>query len=164
MPKFGKTSLTRLEQAHPILQELCNRVVEYFDITILCTHRTKPEQDAAFLSRASQKTWPQSKHNTLPSEAVDAAPWPIPDGWGGLTKTAPMARDLEWKSRVKFYEMIAVFRVCWQQMREDFPELADAFEIRFGADWDGDNDYRDQTFDDLPHIELIIKPARSTHT
>jgi peptidoglycan L-alanyl-D-glutamate endopeptidase CwlK len=27
--------------------------------------------------------------------------------------------------------------------------------IRWGGDWDGDQDFRDQTFDDLAHFELI---------
>ena len=27
--------------------------------------------------------------------------------------------------------------------------------IRCGADWDGDHNLRDQTFNDLPHIELL---------
>jgi len=155
MPHFGNSSRRKLATAHPMLQELCNRVVEHHDITILIGHRTEEEQNAAHASGASTKPFPQSKHNVFPSMAVDVAPWPIPEGWGDLNGQAPKARDLEWKERVKFYEMIACFRFAWNQMMSDFPELRWKYRLRFGADWDGDNDYRDQTFDDLPHIELI---------
>jgi len=27
--------------------------------------------------------------------------------------------------------------------------------VRFGIDWDGDDTFTDQTFDDMPHFELI---------
>jgi len=155
MPKFGNSSTTRLLTCHPMLQELCSRIVEHHDITILVGHRTKQEQDEAYRAKRTTKAWPNSKHNTTPSLAVDVAPWPIPEDWGGLQGQTLHARDLDWKERVKFYQTVSVAKFCWQQMMEDFPELASQYRLRFGADWDGDNDYRDQTFDDLPHIELV---------
>ena len=157
MAEFGTKSQQKLSLVHPLLQELCQRVVTVFDITILCGHRPKPEQDAAYLSGASTKRWPDSTHNPTPAMAVDAAPWPLPEDWGNLKSKTPNLRDLEWKERVKFYQMTTAFMICWQQMCDDFPEIAGSFEIRLGADWDGDNDYRDQTFDDLVHIELVEK-------
>ena len=30
-------------------------------------------------------------------------------------------------------------------------------EIRWGGDWDNDNDFNDQTFDDLCHYELYFR-------
>lgn len=157
MAELGKTSQQRLSSTHPLIQELCQQVVAVFDITIIWGHRNKAEQDAAFLSGASTKPWPHSTHNTFPSNAVDPAPWPLPEGWGDLKSKTPNLRDLEWKERVKFYQMVTAFKICWQQMCDDFPEIADNFDIRFGADWDGDNDYRDQSFDDLVHIEIMEK-------
>lgn len=155
MPAFGKTSKTRLLTCHALLQELCQRVVVHHDITVLCGHRSQEKQTAAYESGASSKPWPTSKHNQKPSAAVDIAPWPIPEGWGGLDGRTLHARDLDWKERVKFYQMISVVQFCWAQMLEDFPELADQWRLRLGADWDGDGDYRDQSFDDLPHVELV---------
>lgn len=154
MPKFSNRSLARLRTCHPILQELCQRVVEHHDISIITGHRTQQQQDEARHNN-SQKSWPNSKHNTTPSMAVDIAPYPLPESWGSLSgATTMLARDLAWKERVKFYEALAVFRFCWAQMITDFPEIADQCRLRLGADWDGDHDYRDQTFDDLGHIEL----------
>lgn len=154
MPDFGPKSQAQLETLHPLLQELCRRVVTHLDITLLQGHRNKEEQNKAFHAGVSSKMWPESRHNTEPSMAVDAAPWPIPDSWGDLDGQTLHARDLDWKERVKFYEMIAVFRFAWSQMLVEFPELKNNFMLRFGADWDGDGDYRDQKFDDLPHIEI----------
>jgi len=157
MAEFGTTSRQRLNTTHPLIQELCQRVVAVFDITIICGHRTKPEQEAAYLASASTKRWPSSKHNAIPSEAIDVAPWPLPNDWGDLKSMFPQERDKAWKERVKFYQMVTAFKICWQQLCDDFPEIGENFELRFGADWDGDNDYRDQTFDDLVHIEIVEK-------
>jgi hypothetical protein len=156
MPNFGPTSRDRLATAHPVLQELCQRVVEHRDITILCGHRTQAEQEDAVRRGASKTMWPMSKHNTLPAMAVDAAPWPLPANWGDL-KSAGQARDLEWKERVKFYEMVSLFRFAWSQMCKELPDLCDHFTLRCGLDWDGNGDYRDNGFDDLPHIELVAR-------
>jgi len=155
MANFGNSSLKKLATIHEVLQILCGRVVKYYDITLLAGHRPEDEQNAAYNSGNSSKQWPDSEHNNLPSTAVDAAPWPIPEGWGDLDGQTIRAINLDWKERVKFYEMIAVFRFAWSQLCEEFPELKKKYRIRFGADWDGDGDYRDQTFDDLPHIELV---------
>lgn len=155
MPHFGATSRKRLKTAHDVLQLLCNRVVKHFDITIIVCHRPEDEQNAAFNSGASTKKWPEGKHNSYPSEAVDVAPWPIPEGWGDLNGKTIHAINLDWKERVKFYEMISAFRFAWSQLCADQPKIKQQYRLRFGADWDGDYDYRDQKFDDLPHIELI---------
>lgn len=140
---------------HPVGQEMCNRVIKRRNITLLRGHRNETDQNEAFESGASTKQWPYSKHNSLPSMAVDVAPWPIPDGWGDLDGQTVQARDLNWKERVKFYEMCASFEDAWTEMCDEDPALAAEYKLRFGKDWDGDGDYRDQSFDDLPHIELV---------
>lgn len=155
MPAFGKSSHQKLDTAHPLLQELCHRVIEHLDISVIQGHRTQDEQNAAFAAGASNKKWPASKHNLKPSMAIDVAPYPIPEAWGDLDGQTIKAINLDWKERVKFYEMIAVFRFAWSQLCDDFPEIRAQYKLSFGADWDGDGDYRDQKFDDLPHIELI---------
>jgi len=155
MPTFGPASRKKLDTIHEILQMLCNRVVKHFDITLLKGHRLEDEQNAAFNSGASTKQWPDSKHNTLPSMAVDAAPWPIPEGWGDLKGQTILAINLDWKERVKFYQMTTCFRFAWSQLCEENPELSKQYRLRIGDDWDGDGDYRDQNFDDLVHIEIV---------
>ena len=155
MFSFGMRSAAVRNTLHIVLQEICDRVIRRRDITLLCGFRDEESQDAAYASGASTKQWPDSTHNLFPSMAVDAAPWPIPEGWGDLEGKTPAARDLDWKERVKFYEMCASFEDAWTEMCDEDSALAEQYRLRFGKDWDGDGDYRDQSFDDLPHIELV---------
>jgi hypothetical protein len=86
---LGATSLARLSTCRPELQTLMKEVAQgidegdlayagIHDCTILCGHRGKAEQDKAyFVDHTSKKQWPESAHNTLPSDAVDGAFYPI---------------------------------------------------------------------------------------
>jgi hypothetical protein len=51
--------------------------VSPIDFKILCGHREEKEQNEAFNKGNSKLKWPQSKHNSLPSLAVDIAPFPV---------------------------------------------------------------------------------------
>lgn len=51
--------------------------LEVDDITVLCGYRGEKEQLEAFEKGASKLKWPHSKHNRLPSLAVDIAPYPV---------------------------------------------------------------------------------------
>ena len=134
MPKFNSKSRKRLDTCSPEWSEILNEVIKYYDCTILEGHRNKEKQYLAYAKKASKHRWPNSKHNSLPSKAVDVAPWPIPYEWGE-----------NWKDRVKFYELKAIiFYVAAQK----------GYKIRYGGDWDMDYDYKDNTFDDLVHFEL----------
>jgi len=75
--KFGKSSKRRLATLHPDLQVVLNIVIQYYNFSIICGHRNKANQNKAYKDNKSTKKWPDSRHNSLPSEAVDLAPWPI---------------------------------------------------------------------------------------
>ena len=128
MPKFSKRSKQHLSEADKQLQDLFNEVILYWDCTVLCGHRDKETQDAAYKNKKSKVKWPNSKHNNKPSMAVDVAPYPI--DWDDIDRF----RRFAW-----FVKGIATAR---------------GINIRMGADWDGDNDIDDQTFHDIPHFEL----------
>lgn len=135
MPNFGTSSANRLNECDQRLQNIMNEVIKYYDCTIITGHRDEQTQEALFATKKSKVRWPNSKHNSLPSMAVDVAPWPIPKEWGK-----------EWKERVKFYELKAIiFYVAAQQ----------GVKVRYGGDWDSDYDYSDNTFDDLLHFEIV---------
>jgi peptidoglycan L-alanyl-D-glutamate endopeptidase CwlK len=85
---LGKASLAKLEMCCDDLQLLILDVAQRVDagelfsagirdITVLCGHRGKAEQDDAFARKTSKLTWPHSKHNKTPSMAVDIAPYPL---------------------------------------------------------------------------------------
>ena len=128
MPKFGKTSLQRLHTCHPLLQELFMVAIGHYDCTILCGHRGEEEQNQAVKEGKSKTLWPNSKHNNLPSRAVDAAPWPV-----------------RWWDTKKFYHFAGFVLGMASQM---------GIDLRWGGDWDSDKDLNDQDFNDLVHFEL----------
>lgn len=132
MRKFSDQSLNRLGQCHPDLQRLFNAVIAICDCTVLCGHRTKLEQDEAVRTGRSKTPWPTSKHNAIPSMAVDVAPYPVQ--WDGVN------------ARIRFYHFAGVVRAVADDM---------GIKIRWGGDWDGDWDLFDQSFNDLPHFELV---------
>lgn len=128
--KYGKASLERLETCHPHLQLICRILANYQDTSVLCGHRTKMQQNLAFTStpQRSKVRWPNSKHNEMPSIAVDISPYPI-----------------DWQDLGRF--RVQAGRVL---------QIADMLEIdiRWGGDWDRDTYTNDQKFQDLPHFEL----------
>jgi len=136
MPRYGTRSRNNLSTCDIRWKTIMNEVIKYYDCTIITGHRDKEEQNAKYAEGTSEVSWPNSKHNTRPSMAIDVAPWPIPTDWG----------DKVWKDRVKFYELKAIiFFVAAKQ----------GIKVRYGGDWDRDYDYTDNKFDDLIHFEII---------
>lgn len=135
MPEFSETSLARLRSCHPDLERLFKAVVEDYDCTILEGFRDRDRQEQMVADGRSKLHWPDSKHNHVPSRAVDAAPWPIPPKWGD-----GMPKEL-----ARFYHFAGIVREKARDMD---------LKLRWGGDWDGDGVFTDQAFDDLVHFEL----------
>lgn len=132
MPKFGTLSTAKLNTLHPDLQKVLNKVIPWFNFTILEGHRNKARQNKAFDEGRSKVKWPEGKHNRTPSEAVDIAPWPV--SWDDNTKNL-----------ARFYLLAGAMRQAAQEL---------GIKLRWGGDWDSDLDLTDQRFDDLPHFEI----------
>lgn len=77
MPTFSEASSQKLRTCDPKLQLLFNKVILYRDCTILEGHRGEAKQNEYFKKGTSQLPWPKGNHNTLPSFAVDVAPYPL---------------------------------------------------------------------------------------
>lgn len=138
MPTFSQSSLSKLSTCDSRLQVVFFEVIKHVDCTILDGHRNQWEQNRAFFSGASTKQWPDSKHNRLPSFAVDAAPYPI--NWGNTGTPAERA------SAIARFRMFSGFVLG--------VGFAKGIPLRSGGDWDMDFDLADQKFIDLPHFEL----------
>lgn len=135
MAKFGKTSLERLSTCHPELQLLFKVVVQICDCTVVCGHRGKQEQDSYYnaVPRRSRVQWPNSKHNKLPSLAVDVAPW--------------VNGAISWRPTHCIFLAGVVVSTAFRL----------GVKIRWGGNWDMDGEViTDQTFQDLVHYELIV--------
>lgn len=142
MASFSATSRQRLETCDPRLQQLFQDVVKSYDCTILQGKRTEAEE-ADHLAAGRSHTH-HSKHVYpigAPALAVDVAPWP-------LTWPDPKAKDYV-KVVARFYHFAGFVRGVAGGL---------GLRIRWGGDWDGDLIFVDQTFDDLPHFELLDAP------
>ncbi len=133
--KFGHQSLSELAQTHPSLVKLCHKVLDLqlFDFGITCGHRTFEAQNRLFFEGRSKVRFPNSKHNSKPSEAVDFILYV-----NGKPTYDP-------KDHAGYYMAVGVFRAVAASLN---------LHIRVGADWDGDFSTQDQRFHDLVHIQL----------
>lgn len=131
MAKFSRKSKGILYSCHGDLQTIMNDVILITDIKIISGLRNEKEQNYLFQRDLSKKMYPNSRHNAiLPSlsEAVDIAPYPV-----------------DWKDEEKFYYVAGIVMGVAGML---------GIELRWGGDWDQDDDLHDQTFMDLGHFEL----------
>ena len=138
MNHFSDVSKTRLFTCHRDLQTLFNHVIIDYDCTIVCGHRDKADQNKAFAEKKSTKQYPNSKHNHIPSMAVDAAPYEL--------------FGIDWTPKQMSYFAGYVRSTADMLYRLGIMK----HRIRCGIDWDSDNDIDDETFIDMPHFELVL--------
>tara|TARA_Y100000593_G_C4162596_1_gene262809 strand:+ start:70 stop:465 length:396 start_codon:yes stop_codon:yes gene_type:complete len=129
MPKFGRKSRERLATCDKRLQKLFNEIIKDIDCSVTEGHRTEERQNQMFKEKKSKARYPQSKHNSYPSRAVDVTPWPV---------------DFEDRERQTLFAGYVLGRA--QEM---------GINIRWGGDWDKDWETNDNKFDDFPHFELL---------
>jgi len=106
--------------------------LKVMDHSIICGYRTEEEQLALFLNKKTKVR--TGEHNCKPSRAVDAIPYPINPDWD---------KD---RDRIILFAgiVLGIAHRC-------------GIKIRWGGDWDGDKDLKDQTFNDLVHFEMEKK-------
>jgi peptidoglycan LD-endopeptidase CwlK len=129
MPAFSEKSLAKLATCHPLLQRVFHEVIRDFDCTVIEGHRNKDRQNQMVAEGKSQVRWPDGKHNTVPSRAVDVTPYPI-----------------QWDDRER-QTLFAGYVLATAK--------AMGINLRWGGDWDRDTEVRDNTFDDLVHFEIV---------
>ena len=147
MYSFSKKSKENLLTADKQLQILFNEVIKYIDCTVLYGNRSKKEQFSLYKQGREliNGKWVKTKkvptvtncdgikklsnHNYLPSRAVDVVPYPI-----------------NWKDIEKFYYFAGIVKGI---------AFVKGINIRWGGDWDNDNDLHDQNFYDLAHFEIV---------
>lgn len=144
MYKFGKRSRTNLSTCHKDLQLIFNVVIQYFDCTVICGHRSVEEQQEIY---AKGRTKPgnivthvdgvnkKSKHNHDPSMAVDILPYPI--DWERTDQMRYFAGHVMATANLLYAQGIITHKVRW------------------GGDWKRTNLVKPNRFQDLPHFELV---------
>lgn len=71
MNKLSTSSKKKLATCHPLLQALVAKVLHWVDVGVTAGERGEKTQNALFVAGNSQLRYPDSKHNTSPSIAVD---------------------------------------------------------------------------------------------
>ena len=91
-------------------------------------HRSAERQDKLFEEGKTKVKYPNGRHNSNPSRAVDVVPYPI-----------------DWDDRERFH-LFAGFVIGIAKSM--------AINLRWGGDWDQDWYVHDNRFDDFPHFEI----------
>lgn len=129
MPRFSRRSIDALRTCHPDLQRVMHEAIKHIDIIILEGHRGREAQDKAYAEGFSKVRYPHGAHNSLPSRAVDIAPYPI-----------------AWNDVERFVYFAGFILGVASQL---------GVKLRWGGDWDGDTQVRDEKFRDYGHLELV---------
>ena len=135
MPSFGKSSAANLAECHPDLRAIFNEVIKTRDCSVICGHRNEADQNAAVLAGNSKLSFPKSKHNKTPSMAADVVPYPI-----------------DWEDSLRFARFAGYVEGVALMLRA---RGRISHGIRWGGDWDQDGYSSDNSFNDLPHFELV---------
>jgi len=142
MYKFGQTSKQRLSTCHIDLQHILNRAIEISDIDfgVAEGNRSIEKQQQYYkegkttLDGVNQK----SKHNYMPSLAVDIFPY--------------FNNGINWDNEHMSY-LAGIIHAVAEMLYE---QKVISHKIRWGGNWDMDGVILlDQKFDDRPHFELI---------
>lgn len=140
MPIFSAESRKQLASCDVRLQMIMNDVIQFVDFKVLEGHRNQADQEAAFARGATKKHWPEGNHNSFPSKAIDIAP---------LSRQPGDA--MSWKDVIAFGRLMGYVQACADRR---------GIKLRFGLDWDGDwrsvGEDPDESFQDCPHVELIV--------
>lgn len=129
MPKFSDHSKSKLQSCHNDLQTIMNDAIKIFDFKIAEGHRGEADQNRYSNEGFSKLKYPDSKHNSYPSLAADIDPYPIHFGL-----------------KERYYYLAGIIKAVAERH---------GIKIRWGGDWDSDDDFYDQRLYDLRHFELL---------
>lgn len=145
MARLSPHSITHLNTCDRRLQDLFLEVIKAVDFRVLEGHRDKPTQDRVFKMGTSRTQWPHSRHNTMPSQAIDVAPYPIVY----YSKEATDKIRTHWKAIARWYLFAGIVQGIAGEM---------GIPIRWGGLWKRSETLWiwDNKFDDLGHFELVV--------
>ena len=131
---FGKISRANLATIHPDLQIIMDDALAtgIMDFSIIEGYRDKAKQNRYFNMDPprSRVTWPNGKHNKIPSDAVDAAPY--------------INGKSSW-NKLHCCVLAGIILACAAKR---------GIKLRWGGNWDMDSEpITDQNFQDLVHYE-----------
>lgn len=142
MPKLSEKSRKLLSNAHPDLRKVFEEVIKYIDFTVIETTRTEEQHNENVKNGVSKTTWDKSKHRPrldnegrMTSWAIDAVPYPI-----------------DWNNIARF-NYFAGFVMGTAERFLSIGKIT--HHIRWGGDWNKDNDPSNEKFYDAAHFEIM---------
>jgi len=134
MNAWGKQSKKHRQSIDHRLNAVSDRVLKLRDHSIIEGHRPEKEQNAAFNAtpQRSKIKWPDGKHNSIPSKALDMQPHPMPEDDDTLRE------DLSY--------IAGLYVGIGSEM---------GLTLRWGGDFDMDGETADNRWDDLFHLEIV---------
>ena len=132
--QFSNRSEEKLSQCSYGIQAVMRKslAMEIMDFSIVEGYRDEQKQTEYFLSGQSKVEWPDGKHNTVPSKAVDAVPY--------------VAGSLSW-NKLHCCVLAGIILTVAKTL---------SVKIRWGGNWDMDQEpITDQYFQDLVHFEEL---------
>lgn len=135
--KFSSGSAAKLLTCDPKLRIICEEAIKLFDFRVTegfrtvtrqqqlyAQGRTKPGQIVTEIDGVKKK----GKHNYFPSKAVDIDPWPV-----------------NYNDRERYMHLAGIMLGIAHSLK---------IKIRWGGDFDKDDDFKDRSGWDLPHYEI----------
>jgi peptidoglycan L-alanyl-D-glutamate endopeptidase CwlK len=135
--QLTERDLSNLSECVETLQIVFKGLANNADFLIYEGHRGKEEQDKYFKEGKSKVKFPNSKHNTMPSKALDVIV---------LINGKPQWDNTEMQTYFAGQVIGYAKRL--------YEEGAVTQKIRWGGDWDRDGNPRNETFRDLVHFEV----------
>jgi len=124
MPRFGRRSKQRLKGVDAKLVNVANELIKLMDVTVIEGLRSQERQNELVAQGKSKTKF--GKH--VAGKALDLAPYPI-----------------DWEDRERFHYMGGLIRGIGHSL---------GVNVRWGGDWDSDGEIKDNSFDDLVHVEI----------
>ena len=133
MPRYSTRSKSRLATCDKRLQKVFNEVIKHVDCSILEGHRSKERQNRLYDEKRTKVKYPNGRHNSNPSKAVDVTPYPV-----------------DWEDRER-QTLFAGFVIGIARSM--------GIKIRWGGNWDmyeekGRWEVKDNRFVDFQHFEI----------
>lgn len=159
MAQFSQRSLNNMKGLHPYLVMLLNYAIQYFDFVVTSGVRTDDEQAALYakgrtkpgnivthIDGKERRSSHQKDLQTGCGHAVDIYPYPV-------RNVSEMSEEAQMKERWRYVALAYFLKGLWKALKETGGLDG---ELRWGGDWDSDNEFSDQSFDDLVHFELNL--------
>lgn len=86
-------------------------MVKYYDCSVVWGYRKQQDQDSAYAKGYSKLKYPNSKHNKLPSLAVDVVPYPT--GWKDEKELIRFGQFVKWFANVLFENKLIGNKIYW---------------------------------------------------